>query len=204
MKVYLFRHGQIELSNEARVIGQTDVPLDETGRGQARWWRAIAAQLAFYRIFCSDLIRSRETAEILAGSSPVPITALPALREIDLGAWDGLSRAEVQTRFPAEWAERGRNIAEYRPVNGESFADLAARVVPAVERVAECAEGPIAIVGHAGVNRVLLCHVLGMPLAHLFRIGQDYCALNIIETGKVPWSVSMMNLKPRSNLICPK
>jgi probable phosphoglycerate mutase len=198
MHVYLFRHGQIELSNEARVIGQTNVPLDDTGRSQARWWSATLEWLELQRIYCSDLARSRETAEILAGTGSVPIVPLPELREIDLGLWDGLTRGEVKASFPGEWEERGRDIANYRPDRGESFADLAARVVPALEAVTASTDGPIAVVGHAGVNRVILCHILGMPLDHLFRLAQDYCALNIIETGTNPWRVTMFNLRPQS------
>lgn len=54
--------------------------------------------------------------------------------------------------------------------------------------------GPILIVGHAGVNRVLLCHVLGMPLDHLFRVGQDHAALNIITAREAVYRVTLMNM----------
>jgi broad specificity phosphatase PhoE len=204
-KVYLFRHGQIEPSSEARVIGQTDAPLDDTGRSQARWWNTVIDPTAFEKIYCSDLIRSRETADILAGSAHALIAVEPRLREINLGAWDGMSRDDVKARFPGQWEERGRDIAHYRPAGGESFADLAGRVLPVLETVVTGrSEGPIAIVGHAGVNRVILCRVLGMPLDRLFRLGQDYGVLNIIETARDPWTVSLMNLKPKSGWIGAK
>ncbi len=107
----------------------------------------------------------------------------------------------MNVRFPGEWDQRGRNISEYRPASGESFVDLAARVVPAFERLTAQPEDPILIVGHAGVNRVLLCHVLGMPLHHLFRMRQDYGALNIIDVIGDFRQISLMNLRPQSQSI---
>ena len=74
-------------------------------------------------------------------------------------------------------------MAHTRPEGGESFADVQARVWPAFEGIAAQAQGKAGatlVVAHAGVNRVLLCRLLGMPLAHLFRLGQDYCGLNLI------------------------
>jgi alpha-ribazole phosphatase len=196
MKVYLFRHGEITHDGTTRLIGQTDVPLNETGRNQARWWCRVLEPVAFRQVYCSDLVRSRETAEIMAGNSPASITVLPWLREIDLGQWDGMTREEVNVRFPGEWDTRGRNMSEYRPASGESFADLAARVVPAFETLTRHAEDLIVIVGHAGVNRVVLCHILGMPLHHLFRVRQDYGVLNIIDVTGDSSQVSLMNLRP--------
>jgi broad specificity phosphatase PhoE len=201
VKVFLFRHGEIECGGKARLLGRTDVPLSETGRSQALWWRSALERVTFGQVYCSDLVRARETAEILAANATAPITVLPQLREIDLGHWDGMTREEVNARFPGEWDKRGLCISEYRPVAGESFADLAGRVVPVLEVVTNGPEDIVAIVGHAGVNRVILCHVLGMRLQHLFRLRQDYGALNIIEGTHDFRQVSMMNLAPNSNPI---
>jgi alpha-ribazole phosphatase len=201
MRVYLLRHGEIEQGSKARLIGQTDVPLNETGRSQARWWSCHLEHLAFRQIYCSDLARSRETAGILARHKKHTVTPLPQLREINLGQWDGLTRDEVNERFPGEWEKRGQNISEYRPVDGESFADLADRVIPAFETLADSREDMVLIVGHAGVNRVILCHVLGLPLRHLFRLRQDYGALNIFQVADGSCQVSLTNLRPQPNPI---
>ncbi|MBI5896369.1 MAG: histidine phosphatase family protein, partial [Desulfobacterales bacterium] len=90
---------------------------------------------------------------------------------------------------------RGRDLEGYRPPGGESFGDLRSRVVPAFERIIAQATANILIVGHAGVNRVILCHLLGMPLAHLFRLGQDYAGLNIIEPHAAECRVLAINSK---------
>ena len=93
-----------------------------------------------------------------------------------------LPRREVAERQPAEYEQRGRDIENFRPPGGESFGDLAARVLSFWESVIEgSGPGTIAIAAHAGVNRVILCHVLGMPLRNLFRLGQCPGCVDVIE-----------------------
>ena len=106
---------------------------------------------------------------------------IAALREINLGRWEGLTQEQVQINYPDLWKHRGQDPANCRPPDGESFKDLSARVVPAFETIARQAQGNILVVAHAGVIRVILCHLLDIPLVHVFRIGQDYGALNLID-----------------------
>jgi alpha-ribazole phosphatase len=197
MKIYLLRHGEIEHGSEKRLIGHTDVPLSDIGRNQALWWRTALKHSAFRRIYCSDLVRAQQSAEILARGTTRSVSVVPRLREINLGRWDGLTVEEVKIRFPGEWEKRGLNISEYRPIDGESFADLSARVVPAFEAIGDDSEDEIVVVGHAGVNRVVLCHVLGMPINNLFRLRQDYGALNIIEGSPSSRQVCLVNREPQ-------
>jgi probable phosphoglycerate mutase len=197
MKIYLLRHGEIEQTAEKRLIGQTDVDLTANGKRQAVWWRSALERIALKEVYCSDLVRSRQSAQILAADVLPSVTIMAGLREIDLGAWDGLTAEEVKTTFPGEWEKRGADIAGYRPEEGESFLDLSNRVVPILDEIADDSEDAVAIVGHAGVNRVLLCHVLGLPLEHLFRLRQDYGALNIIEYSSTSRQVCLMNLAPK-------
>jgi probable phosphoglycerate mutase len=84
----------------------------------------------------------------------------------------------------------------YRPPEGESFRDLQKRVLPVFKEIVSAARGNVLIVAHAGVNRVVLCHVLGMPINHLFRIAQDYGCLNVIETRGNLFSVTSLNARP--------
>lgn len=194
--IHLIRHGSIEGHEERRFIGQIDLPLDKNGMRQARWWQKELADVAFERICCSDLVRSRETARIIAGDRGTFIDVIPQLREINLGGWDGLSVAEVLQRFPKEYERMGKSISTYRPGGGESFTDLQRRVLPVFERIVGESEGPVLITAHAGVNRVILCHVLGMPLANLFRLDQDYGALNVLAFKDGSFRVRSINLIP--------
>lgn len=135
--------------------------------------------------YSSDLRRCLQTAEILVGSTGTPLIPLPRLREIDTGLWQNLTFAEAARLHPAEYAARERDVIGYRFPGGESFRDLQARVVPVfLELVNEsfaAGRENLLVVGHKGPNRVLLCHLLGLPLEVLFSIEQDYCALTILE-----------------------
>lgn len=194
--IYLLRHGETDSRGQKRFVGQIDVPLSERGIAQALWWRKQWESTSFARVHCSDLVRSQRTAEIVVGGKEGLIEISPQFREINLGQWEGLSLAQVNSSFPDEWQKRGSNIAEYRPAGGESFADLAARIIPVFERIATESEKPVLLVGHAGVNRVILCHVLRIPLKNVLRLGQDYGALNIIEPREDGARVPMMNVCP--------
>jgi probable phosphoglycerate mutase len=194
--IYLLRHVAVKADGERRFIGQSDPPLSDTGRRHAGQWSRGLEPIEFEAVFCSDLRRSQETAWIIAGDYPAAVRTMPKLREIHLGQWDGLSMAYVRRHFPEKWRKRGENISGYKPPGGESFEDLQNRVVPTFEEVGEQLKGHGLIVAHAGVNRVILCHVLGMPLSNLFRLAQDYGALNIIDCGKNSPQVLALNLQP--------
>ena len=192
--IYLLRHGEIADATDRRYIGQTDCALSESGRAQAIFWKKWFHGKTITSIYCSDLVRSSETAEIILADRPLEIRIDPLLREINLGDWDGRPMQDIRTEFPVEWKQRGECIDTFRPPKGESFTDLYRRVVPVFEQIADIASPPVLIVGHAGVNRVILCRVLGMPIRNLFAIGQNYGALNIIEKGKAELKVAAMNV----------
>jgi alpha-ribazole phosphatase len=178
--LYLMCHGDSRQDDVRRYIGQTDLPLNEMGLEQAKYWQRKLSSVSFYGIYCSDLVRSLETARIIAQKRGMSVCSLTELREIRLGAWEGLSVTEVRQRFPGEYEKRGENFPDYRPPNGESFSDLRGRIVPVFERIVSEMEGNVLIVGHAGVNRTILCHVLGMPLENLFRLQQQWGSLSIL------------------------
>ena len=184
--VLLIRHGMVSEDAEARFLGAADSPMCAAGEAQIRELAArLRPRVTPDAIYCSDLSRSRRTAELLASGPAIPIRVRPALREIDMGDWQGLSRREVAERRPADYAARGRDIANFRPPGGESFADLASRALPCWrDLVADGEAQVVAIAGHAGVNRVILCHLLGAPLANLFRIAQRPACVNVVEWRK--------------------
>ncbi len=193
--IFLMRHGQIPQISPRRFVGQRDVPLDDTGRKQAANAADLLAGAPIGRVICSGLQRTRDTAAIMAqGLGIHEVEDEPAFREIRLGAWEGLSAEEVRERFPEEYATRGADIANVRPSGGESFQDVQERSLP-VLRDAAATGLPTLVVGHAGVNRALLCGVLGLPLANLFTLGQDYCCLNVLRLERGLWQLTLLNLR---------
>lgn len=181
--VHLIRHGAVAADGAHRYIGRTDLPMSAAGLAQIEALAAVCAEAPpFDAIWCSDLVRSRRTAEILAAGRGIPIRVDARLREIDMGAWEGLDRATVAATRPEDHAARGRDIFHFRPPGGESFADVLARVLPAWRELTDAAgDGRIAVAGHAGVNRLLLCHVLGMPPANLFCLAKDPGCVDLVE-----------------------
>jgi len=180
--IYLIRHGKIQLpEDERRYIGHYDVPLDETGIEQARCLQHRLDGSRITAAYCSDLSRSRRTAEIIVNDKDIPIFARQDLREINLGEWEGCTFADIEQRFPDEFRKRGSDIVRYRIPGGESFGDCNKRVLTAFHDILEISTGNILIAGHAGVNRMILCHIMGVPLQDLFKIRQEYGCINVIQ-----------------------
>jgi probable phosphoglycerate mutase len=101
--------------------------------------------------------------------------------------------ADIAKRSRSEFNRRGEDLEYYLPPGGESFADCSLRVLAALEQIVSESSGDILIAGHAGVNRVILCHALGIPLANVLRIGQTYGCLNILECRGADYCVKLLN-----------
>src|SRR5208337_1578475 len=119
--------------------------------------------------------------EIIVNDKDIPIFARQDLREINLGKWEGCTFADIEQRFPEEFRKRGSDIVSYRIPGGESFDNCNKRVLTAFQDILEASTGNILIVGHAGVNRMILCHIMGVPLQDLFKIRQEYGCMNVIQ-----------------------
>jgi len=143
--VYLARHGQTAYNLEGRFQGQQPIPLDATGRAQARELAEQLRHVPFDAVYASDLRRAHETAEIVAAPHGVPVIADEGLREIDIGSWSGLTRDEIDERFP-----------DGRRPDGETREQHSERVLAAVIRLARENEGRrVLVVTHGGTLRAL-------------------------------------------------
>lgn len=191
--IYLIRHGEITQTLPRRFVGQTDLPLTDRGRAQIATVASFLVGRGVGRMLCSPLSRCVESAGIIGAVLGIVPESVPDLREIALGTWEGLTVDEVRERFPGRYEARGRNLAGFRPPGGESFADLQRRTWPPFESACSALAEPLAIVAHGGVNRVLLCRILGMPLENLFRLEQNYACINILHDGPESFRISAMN-----------
>jgi len=160
-RILLARHGETEWNRVGRWQGHADQPLNETGRRQAAELAARLAGDGITAVYSSDLARARETADAVASRLRLDVVEDEGLREIDVGSWSGLTRAEVEQRFPEGYA---RWLAGEIGHDGETREQLTARVVSAVERIA--AEHPaetILVVTHGGAIRAIRRHAAGDP-----------------------------------------
>jgi broad specificity phosphatase PhoE len=172
----------VEHAAEGRFFGHTDVALSATGRLQVE---ALAVQLASEKldaIYASDLRRARDSAAPLAGARGLAPVVVPALREMAMGRWEGLTFREIRERDPEAVAAWFASLESFPFPGGESLQDLRARVMPALgEILARHAGGHVAVVAHGGTNRVIIAEALGLPLGNLLRLAQDYAGWSVIE-----------------------
>ena len=192
--LYLVRHGAVYSRSGKTFIGQLNLPLSPEGVHQARALRHWLEPVRFDHVFSSDLLRAQQTCRIVSGGDL--FETLPSLREISLGEWEGCTFDEIERRFPGEFAERGKDIENCRPPGGESFVDCLARVMDGLQKILSRAHGNVLLVGHAGVNRLILSDVLGIPIARLHRLGQDYGCLNVIDYSRNKARLQLVNFTP--------
>lgn len=168
--VLLARHGETDWNAENRFQGHADRPLTERGRAQADALAARLADVTLAAVYASDLRRARETAERVAARHRLPVHARPALREVDVGSWTGLSTAEARDRFPdafRRWHEHGRAAWE----DGETYEQMRDRALTAVFQIAAAHSGSVALaVTHGGTIRALLATAAGMDLGDYRRV----------------------------------
>jgi broad specificity phosphatase PhoE len=167
--VILARHGETDWNREDRFQGHADPPLNTAGRKQSEELAHALAGESIARVYTSPLRRAAETAEIVSRRLGVELEHVEGLREIDVGAWTGLTRGEVAERFPASyarWLERAPHGFE----DGETYAQLAARVLPAVRGLIDRhPAGSLLVVTHGGPSRVLQAHAAGIDYAEARR-----------------------------------
>ncbi len=147
--IFLVRHGETDWNRERRIQGHSDIPLNESGRIQAQ---ALSERLEgehFDAVYSSDLSRARETAQIAAAPTSLPLTELVELREKHFGSWEGLTSDVVLARFPeassGPWGD------------GETTDEMSARVVAALRSIAaDHNGGNVLVVTHGGPVRAAL------------------------------------------------
>jgi len=145
-------------------------------------------------VYTSDLSRAVRSACIIAEPYDLKPVETPALRERSFGIWEGMTFNEIKEKYPEEFEAWAGNPLRYSPIEGESTLGVRDRILPALTGILDSHKGEnIAIVAHGGVNRIILCHFLGIPLENIFRVEQDYAAVNIIEIWDKYPVVKMLN-----------
>ena len=160
-RLLLARHGETDWNRIGRWQGQADPPLNETGRRQAAELAERLVGKGISAIHTSDLLRASETARVVADRLGLTVDEDPGLREIDVGSWSGLTRADVEEQFPEGFA---RWQAGQIGHDGETSEELTERVVGTVERIGNAHPGEtVLLVTHGGAIRALRRHAAGDP-----------------------------------------
>jgi alpha-ribazole phosphatase/probable phosphoglycerate mutase len=200
-RVYLLRHGKTVGGDERRYKGRMDVPLSDEGvvqmeraAGFVNRHSVLASappgvqsgrgsgNAGLEVICCSKLMRAIKSAETLARPLGLVPVQVESLGERDFGRWEGMTFDEIRMAYPGEFEAWAKDPLRFSPVGGESTQAVYERVMPVfTELVERFKDRTYAVVAHGGVNRVILCGVLGIPLENVFRIEQDFAAINVIE-----------------------
>ena len=195
MRLIFVRHGETPWNVTLQYQGQGNVPLNERGQEQAR--RA-AGRLRRYEVaalYSSDIVRAWQTAEIVGAALGRTPVAMPELREIDVGQWEGHTPEELYRRFPDHMAEYKRDPARTVRIGGESYAQLQARALVALNNLQETHQQgeTIVAVSHGGTIRALLCHVIGLDLGLFGRMWLDNGSLTEFRLGRNGWRLMRLN-----------
>jgi broad specificity phosphatase PhoE len=195
--IFLLRHGAVECWETRRFIGHLDVALSPLGEAQCRAQATRLSHEPLTAVFTSDLSRARRSGEIIGKPHRLRPVIVPALREMAMGRWEGLTAEQIRAREPSAFDDWMARVGEFPFPEGESVPDLAARAWPALGAIADGHPGQsVAVVAHGGTNRALICRALGVPLARLLGFGQDYAALSVLEHVAGRWTLHRLNEPP--------
>lgn len=182
-RILLVRHGETTVGAEDRFAGSTDVPLGPNGQSQAE---RLAARLTCDPIaaaYCSPMRRTVETAAIVARPHHLDVIARDGLREIDHGHWEGLRRADVEARFPEEYAAWEQDPFTFAPEGGEMGVQVMARALPVISEIVLAHPGKnVLVVSHKATIRLLVASLLGFDArGYRDRLDQSPACLNVLD-----------------------
>jgi len=197
-RIVLLRHGRTEWNATRRYQGQADPPLDEVGRAQVIEVAALVAAMRPDLLISSDLQRASQTAEKVASLTGLPLTLDARLRERNLGHWQGLTREEVATRFPDEFAEwqAGRDVTRR---GGESRTEVAERACDLVSELP--AVGLTVLVSHGATVMCLSAALLGLPQTPSILGPLANCHWTELRDAGTGWTLRAHNAGPPGPVI---
>lgn len=183
--MYLVRHGATDhnVARPPRLQGcRTDPPLSEAGLRQAQATADLLVAYEIDAVYASPLLRSRQTAEIVAAPHGLNVDQLDEIIEVDVGDWEGRSWDEIERTDCEAYRLFMEDPGSHPYLGGESFGQVQERVVPAFEQLlAQHPGAQIVLAGHNIVNRTYLAFLLGIPVARARVISQHNCGINVVR-----------------------
>jgi alpha-ribazole phosphatase len=182
MRLLLVSHAQTDWNVASRFQGQTDVPLNENGREQARGLQQKLASAKIAAIMASDLRRARETADIIAVPHGLTVATDARLRELHFGAWEGQTNAEIEAQNPQALTAWRKDPARLAPPGGETLYALVQRLQAFLQdwrarSVSDWSSGATLVVAHRGCLRALLCLLLEKPVERMWDFHLDIASV---------------------------
>ncbi|MCX5813362.1 MAG: histidine phosphatase family protein [Proteobacteria bacterium] len=185
-RLFLIRHGDTIDEETKKVFkGTSDIPLSEKGRTKLQKASQFLTRYNFDHIYTSALSRCIESGKIIAEPHNLDTEIAEAFNEIHFGIWEGRSFEEIDEENPTEFRRWVKNPDIHTPPQGEPLIDAQQRSVAIFHEMINRHRGQnTVIVTHAGILRLILASILDMKISAIFRIGQDYGCINIIDIYK--------------------
>ena len=182
MRLILVRHGETRLNRDGRVQGHGDVPLNLTGRAQAKAAAGALVGDQPFTLYASPLARALETAKIISESLRVPLTPLEGLEEVDAGELAGLTPQEMRERHPDFMTRWEEDPAKAKMPGGESVEEARDRAWPVVvSLLRRHPDETVVAISHGFKISAIVSRVLDMPPRHFLRLRQDLGAITRLE-----------------------
>jgi broad specificity phosphatase PhoE len=182
MRLLLVRHGHTPDNDSLIYTGQRDTPLSSLGECEAH---ALSIRLTgepLAAVYCSDLARATGTAERVAQPHDLAVQRRSGLRELAMGKWEGRTYAQLALEDAAQLAQWIADPEHSAPPDGETAAEVRSRVRSLLlDQYQEYSEHTIAWITHGGVIGVLICDVLGLPVAQRWRLRCDLASITTVD-----------------------
>jgi len=193
-QIILVRHGQTPWNKDKIFRGSKDIPLNDTGREEARLAGEWLKGETIHAAYCSPLSRARDTGEAIAGHHGLQVLDLPGLTDICYGDWESVPLSEVKVRYAELYRQWETAPHTVRFPNGETLDEVKERTLKAVAEVVQRHPGQnILLAAHRAVNKVLIAAFIGLDNSHFWRIGQDTTAINRFKQVGDTWHIMLIN-----------
>jgi probable phosphoglycerate mutase len=193
-RIILVRHGETDWNATGRLQGHSDTPLNALGRLQAQQVARRLAHEPVRGLYSSDLARSFETAAIIGRAVGLTVVTSPRLRERRYGAWEGLTAAEIQARYPVQFARWRARATDFAPPDGETRTQLLNRALAELQEIGQRHPGEVVVVvTHGGLCYVILNHLLGCVDGDRREFTFGNASMHTLEVAGDRWAVIAMN-----------
>jgi alpha-ribazole phosphatase len=182
-RIFFVRHGDT-IDEETKKVykGSIDIPLSDKGRQRIARASEFLSRFKMDYIYTSTLSRCIESGKIIAEKQGLPIETASALDELGFGLWEGMSFDEIKEQYPKELKLWLSDLENHTPPQGEPMRDAQRRSVAKFKEIIDKHRGRnIAIVCHAGILRLIICSILDLKLSDMFRIGQNYGCIDMVD-----------------------
>jgi len=193
-RIILVRHGQTPWNKDKIFRGSRDIPLNDTGREEARLAGEWLKGETIHAAYCSPLSRARDTGEAISRHHGLQVADLPGLTDLQYGDWEGLPLTEVKVKYADLYRRWETAPHTVRFPNGETLDEVKARALAAVAAVVQRhPEQTVLLAAHRAINKVLIAAFIGLDNSHFWRLGQDTTAINCFNAVNGTWHIMLLN-----------